>query len=244
MICCFLVFISGCFLFCGCRNFSAKEEVITAKSSYVSMIATIDDTALLKTKYRDYDLQGTISFLDLLAKVKELERERAFILSDGNGRFYWLSPEAKRQHGTLPDHLSKVCGISSLLNTTSSGICILSEKPKYRYSVSLAITILLWPWHIENNESAEIKRGALETMASPFLYPRNTPLAAPFGKIAGVLLMDSFEDSFYYTGKNELKRIFENGLSDSEKTAIKAIIQDPDWKVQMILALLNVRLPI
>ena len=239
-----LVLMSACFLLCGCRNFSSKDEAITAKCSYISMIATIDDTTLLKAKYRDYDLQGTISFLDLFVKVKECEGESAFILPDGSGRFHWMTSGDKSRRESGLDYFPKIPSVHSLLTMGTSGIYVLSEKPNSRYSISLAITILLWPWHIENNESAEIKRRALETLASPFLYPRNTPLAVPLGKIVGVLLMDSFDNPFYYTGKKELERIFENGLSDSEKTAIKSIIQDPDWKVQMVLALFNVRLPI
>lgn len=240
----FFVFVLGCFLLCGCYVLPVTEEGVTSKDSYVSMIATIDNTALLKTTCYDYDLQGTISFLDLLAKVKDLERECAVILSDGNDRFYWLTPDSKFQHDSSLNCLPKICSVNSLLNTRASGICLLIEKPKSQYSMSLAITILLWPWHIEDNEVVELKRSALETIALPFLYPHNAPLTDSLGRIVGVLLMDSFEDSLQYTGKEELTGIFENGLSSDEKAAIRLITQDSNWKIKVILALFNINVRI
>ena len=239
--CCLLVTL-GSLLFCGCFGVPATEQVMSSELRCASIIDAIDSSILLKTRWHDCELQGTISLLDLFAKIEALdERQNVFVLTDGTGRVHWLTPDDNPNLDNPLGWLPQIDGLYALAKTRTSGVYFLSEKPDNQYSMTVAITILLWPWQVENEGSDKLRADALETLASPFLYPCSGLPTEPLGTVIGLLIMDSLEDSISYAGKDEVRRIFEDGLTDCEKDALKSIIQDPDWKTKVILSLFRVR---
>lgn len=231
----------GNLLFCGCFGVPAMDQVMFSELRCASIIDAIDSSLLLKTRWHDYELQGTISFLDLFAKIEMFdERRNAFVFTDETGRVHWLTPTDNPNLENPLEWLPQIDGIQSLVKMRTSGVYFLSERPDNQYSMTLAITISLWPWQVENAESDKLRKEALGTLASPFLYPCSGLPTEPLGTVICLLLMDSLDDSIRYAGKDEVRRLFEDGLTDSEKVAIQSIIQDPDWKTKVILSLFKV----
>ena len=198
--CCLLVTL-GCLLFCGCFGVPATEQVMSSELRCASIIDAIDSSILLKTRWHDCELQGTISLLDLFAKIEALdERQNVFVLTDGTGRVHWLTPDDNPNLEKPLGWLPQIDGLHALAKTRTSGVYFLSEKPDNQYSMTVAL-----------------------------------------GTVIGLLIMDSLADSISYAGKDEVRRIFEDGLTDCETVAMKSIIQDPDWKTKVILSLFRVR---